>query len=324
MKFNLIKNITESSSRVGAKALLKLKKASPELLIVGGVACVIGGTIMACKATKRATEVLEEHNEQLDDIQDMIEQSEVADPDNEAADGVNYPVSAQRKDKIAVYAKTAGKLAQAYAPAVAVGGLGIAMIFASHGIMRKRNATILAAYNAVDTAFRKYRARVIEEYGEEKDREFQLGARKKKVNYIETDENGNGRQVKTNGYVFSEAASPYVFNFNQYTSYRWSGYPLSNLNTLRSAESWACDQLRIQGHLFLNEVLDYLGMDRTPVGALAGWIYDTSEDHNGDNFVDFGLCEGFMDDAMACDQDVLKKSIRLNFNCEGEIWEKIG
>lgn len=318
MGINILKNATENAAAISGKMLFKVKKVSPELLVIGGIVCIIGGTVMACKATKKATEVLEEHNERLDDIQENVEKAN--DPDAEAEP---YPVNRQKKDKMKVYTHTTGALVKTYAPAAATIALGITMVCVSHGIMRKRSAALLAAYNAVDTAFKNYRGRVIEEYGEEKDKEFCLGARKQNINYIEMDENGNGRQVKTEGYVFGDPASPYVFDFNKYTSILWDGSPISNLNTLRNAENWACSELRIRKHLFLNDVLRYLGMDEVPIGQRVGWLYDESEDHKGDNFVYFGLCDGYAYDAFACDQDSLKKSIRLNFNCEGAIWDKI-
>lgn len=320
MGMNIVKNIAENTAKLGSKMLFKVKKASPELLLAGGVVCIIGGTVMACKATKKATKVLEEHNQNLDDIQEREELSN--DPDEELE---LYTDSEKKHDKIRVYTHTAGELVKTYAPSIAVIGLGVALIFTSHGIMRKRNATLIAAYNVLDASFRKYRGRVVEEYGKEKDKEFCLGARKQDVNYIEMDEDGNGRQVKDKGYVFGDPASPYVFNFSRYTSWQWDGNPLSNLATLRNAENWACDQLRIQKHLFLNDVLKRLGMDPVPNGQLVGWLFDESEGHQGDNFVDFGLCEGYASahDEIMCDQDTLKKSIRLNFNCQGEIWDKI-
>ena len=319
MGMNIVKNVAESTTKLGSKMLFKVKKASPELLLAGGVICIIGGTVMACRATKKATEVLEEHNQNLDDIQEREELAN--DPDEELEP---YTDGEKKHDKIQIYTHTAGELVKAYAPSVAVIGLGVALIFTSHGIMRKRNATLIAAYNVLDASFRKYRGRVAEEYGEEKDREFCLGARKQDVNYIETDEEGNGRQVKDKGYVFGDPASPYVFKFNKYTSIFWDSNPLSNLNTLRSAENWATCELRIKKHLFLNDVLEYLGMDPVPHGQLVGWLYNRDADsNNGDNFVDFGLCDGYSYDEIMCDQDTLKKSIRLNFNCQGEIWDKI-
>lgn len=43
---------------------------------------------------------------------------------------------------------------------------------------------------------------------------------------------------------------------------------------LKYNERYANDILRARGHLFLNEVYDMLGLPRTVVGQIVGWLYD--------------------------------------------------
>ena len=66
-------------------------------------------------------------------------------------------------------------------------------------------------------------------------------------------------------------------------------------------------------------------MDRVPDGQKLGWIFDPDNpDHDGDNYVDFGLCDGYADVALGLvDRNSLMKTIMLNFNCDGIIWDKI-
>jgi len=42
---------------------------------------------------------------------------------------------------------------------------------------------------------------------------------------------------------------------------------------LRSVQNWMLDRLKMRGHLFVNEVLDELGLPRQKRGQLVGWIY---------------------------------------------------
>ena len=59
-----------------------------------------------------------------------------------------------------------------------MGGLSIAALTRSHNILTKRNAALTAAYGALEKGFSEYRARVVEKYGEEEDRDFRYGTGK--------------------------------------------------------------------------------------------------------------------------------------------------
>jgi hypothetical protein len=52
----------------------------------------------------------------------------------------------------------------------------------------------------------------------------------------------------------------------------WSKDPDINVLFLRNSQNFLNDRLKAQGHLFLNEVYDLLGMSRTPQGAISGWL----------------------------------------------------
>ena len=114
------------------------------------------------------------------------------------------------------------------------------------------------------------------------------------------------------------ALGPYSFIFDNFTTNRWSAHSLSNLNVIRSTEDWANRQLRLNGHLFLNDVLDELGMDKVPWGQIVGWIRGSRE---GDSYIQI-----VADDQRAAfdlDDDTSNKPIYLEFNCDGAIWTKI-
>jgi hypothetical protein len=52
----------------------------------------------------------------------------------------------------------------------------------------------------------------------------------------------------------------------------WSKDPDINVLFLRNSQNFLNDRLKAQGHLFLNEVYDLLGMSRTSQGAISGWL----------------------------------------------------
>lgn len=98
----------------------------------------------------------------------------------------------------------------------------------------------------------------------------------------------------------------------------WSKDPECNLAFLRTQERWANDVLRTKGYLFLNDVYDMLGIKRTKIGQLVGWIYN--KDIQICNHVDFGIDEE--DNTEISDMDG-NRCILLDFNVSGNILDRI-
>ena len=73
--------------------------------------------------------------------------------------------------------------------------------------------------------------------------------------------------------------------------------------------------------MFLNEVYDLLGIQRTKAGNIVGWIYDPNNpEHAGDNCIDFGIYDLYNKDKRAF-VNGYEKSILLDFNVDGNIWK---
>lgn len=98
----------------------------------------------------------------------------------------------------------------------------------------------------------------------------------------------------------------------------WSKNSVYNLMFLKIQQDYANDILRTRGFLFLNDVLDLLGIPRTEVGAVVGWTY-RKDNTIGDNFVDFGIdADRNQDFVNGHDNTPL-----LDFNVDGCILDKI-
>jgi hypothetical protein len=87
--------------------------------------------------------------------------------------------------------------------------------------------------------------------------------------------------------------------------------------------------LKSKGSLFLNEVYDLLGIERTKTGAIVGWIYDKNNPV-GDNEVDFGIFDVKFHDDMVGDGlaqrrfvNGLEDVVLLNFNVDGPILDRV-
>lgn len=305
-----MKNKTEimkSVNGVASKAVMKLKKHSPEILVVAGIAGTVISAVLACKATTKVAEILDETKGTLDTIHEGMETG--------AINGQEYTTEDGKKDTVVVYAQTGVKLAKLYGPAIILGTLSITSILASNNILRKRNVALGAAYAAIDKSFKEYRGRVIERFGEQVDTELKYGIKAKKFEEIEVDpETGKEKKVKKTVMVADpNLQSDYAVYFDS-KSRNYETNPDYNRMFLKAQQAFANDKLQTRGHLFLNEVLDDLDLPRTPAGQIVGWTKD-----GPDGYVNFRIVEVERE----IEGGRHEPALLLDFNVEGNIWEKM-
>ena len=274
--------LVEKASRTFCKAGLKLKKHSPEILVVGGVVGLVTSGVMACKATTKLSAILDDSKEQIELFDKVAANPEMVKEE--------YTVEDAEKDKKIVKVQTAVKVAKLYAPAVAIGMVSIGAIFASNNIMRKRNVALGAAYATVDQAFKDYRNRVVDRFGEELDKELRYNLKTKEVKETVEDENGKKKTVKKNiKYMDSPMPSEFAVIYDDGCA-GWTKDPEDNKFFLIQQQRYANERLKRRGYLSLNEVYELLGFPSTKAGQVVGWLYDCKDpNYKGDNFVDFGL-----------------------------------
>lgn len=299
-------DIFAKAERTVHRVGFKLKKHSPEILVAAGIAGVIASTVMACKATTKINDILNESKENIEKVHEGLENH----PEE-------YNESDSKKDLTIIYAQTGIKLVKLYTPAFVVGTLSITSILASNNILKKRNIAISSAYAAVSKGFKDYRGRVVERYGEQVDKELRHNIKAKKIEETVTDENGKEKKVKNTVNV-SELEAPSDFaRFFDAASRCWDKDPNKNLMFLKAQQNYANDLLVAQGHLYLNEVYDMLDIPRTKEGQYVGWIYD-EKNPRGDNYVDFGI----YDIHRESNRDFVngyEPVILLDFNVDGTI-----
>lgn len=305
-----MKNKTEimkSVNGVTSKAVMKLKKHSPEILVVAGIAGTVVSAVLACKASTKVAEILDETKGTLDTIHDGMETG--------AINGQEYTTEDGKKDTVVVYAQTGMKLAKLYGSAIILGTLSITSILASNNILRKRNVALGAAYAAIDKSFKEYRGRVIERFGEQVDTELKYGIKAKKFEEIEVDpETGKEKKVKKTVMIADpNLQSDYAVYFDS-KSRNYETNPDYNRMFLKAQQAFANDKLQTRGHLFLNEVLDDLDLPRTPAGQIVGWTKD-----GPDGYVNFRIVEVERE----TEDGRHEPALLLDFNVEGNIWEKM-
>ena len=308
--------LTNSLSKVAGRSGLVLKKYSPEILLVMGITGAVGSTILACRATLRVDEVMENHKAKIDRIDACWQKVEDGDISSE-----DYSEKDHKKDLTVTYVQTAVDFIKLYGPAVTLGAVSFACIIGGHGIMKKRNVALVAAYKAVEEGFNAYRKRVVDEYGEEADYMFKNGLKSEQVTETEVGEDGKTHKVKKTKMVEDENASPSVYaRFFDESCAQWTKTPEYNLMFLHAQQEYFNNMLRARGHVFLNEVYDALGIQRSSAGSMVGWVM--RKDGKGDNFIDFGIFDKDSDRARAF-VNGFERNIRLDFNVDGVIYDLI-
>ncbi len=292
------------------KVAFKMKKHTPEILVIAGVGGTIVTTVMACKATTKIDEVLAENKEQIAKTKNYVEETGFSD---------KYTEKDYQKDLTVMYTQRGLKLFKLYAPAIAVGTISITAILAGHNVLKKRNVALAAAYEVVNKNFKDYRGRVIDRFGNELDRELRYNIRKEEVEKTVIDEKtGKERTVKEITEIADIDPSSEYAKFFDESCPGWTKDPEYNLMFLRNQQQYANDLLESRGYLFLNEVYEMLGIQRTRQGQVIGWIYDK----NVIDKVNFGIYN-IANPANRRFVNGYERSILLDFNVDGDILNAI-
>lgn len=280
------------ATRIIGRTSLVLSKHAPTILTVAGTAGFIGTTVLASKATLKLEETVAEEASILVKVHEAQEEGKLSDKD-------------AAHDKVVLYTRMATKLGKLYAPALILGAASIAALATGHGIMLKRNASLAAAYAAVDQAFKSYKKKVEAKFG--KDAVLEAIS-------VPTEELVVDGETTESVLKYGDT-SPYGVIFDE-TNHNWSADEDLSALHLKCQQQYANDILQTRGHIFLNEVYKMLGFPHTPAGAITGWVKG-----NGDNFVDFNIHDGLFEGEDANGRLVTKWA--LDFNVDGVMYDKI-
>lgn len=307
-KTEIMSTLTRTFNRTG----LKIKKYSPEILLAAGTVGVVTSGVMACRATLKIDEVLDEAKDRIEKIHEVAANPEMKD---------KYTEEDSKKDLAITYTQAGVKLVKLYGPSVALGVISLGCMIGSNRILSKRNVALAAAYAAVDKSFKEYRGRVVERFGKQLDKELRYNLKAQEIEEVTVDK--DGKEVVSKSTV--EVMDP-----NNYSHYAivfddgnagWDPDPERTKYFLIQQQNYANEMLKARGHLFLNEVYDMLGARRTKAGAQVGWIYD-EKNAFGDNYVDFGIFDTRSPKARDF-VNGLEKVIVLDFNVDGVILDMI-
>ena len=304
--------VKETILAKGTKSLFLINKRSPELLLFGGITGMFGSMFLSCKATLDVQFPIMETQMALAAIEKLKE----SDPD--------YSEEAYLRDRSIQVASLIKDLARAYGPAAVLAATSVAMLVGSNRILNARNAGLAAAYALVDEAYKRYRARVVDELGEDvdnylrykkplEDANLQVLDGKKKVNFKDAENVDLPGELHDD---YGRMPSPYAKFFND-SCPAWRKSNVDNEFFLKSQQNYANEMLQLRGHMFLNEVYDMIELPRTPEGAVVGWIHGSDETQDG--FIDFNLYNDYNGDWI---NGYPTTQILLDFNVDGPIWNR--
>lgn len=305
----------ETIIRTGSRALLIAQKHSPEILMAVGTATTVGAVILTGKASLRVSDILEEHEETKDKIEKVYS--------GEIEVEAEYLEDDYKKDIFTNKMQCAREIAINYIPAVTLLAFGIGCFFGAHNILSKRYIAMAGMYKLCEESFAAYRSRVKDELGEDQDRHFYYGTEiEETVEKIE----GKGGKIKEKKSKVEVYPGVEVTQYARYfdeANPNWQRSADDNRFFLTNMQRQLNDKLVSQGHLFLNEVYDALGFERSSAGALVGWVYSDGDiNQTGDGYVDFRIYD-FVDAAKRDFVNGYEPSILLDFNVDGLIYDLI-
>ena len=180
-------NLPNSLVRVATRALTTVKKYSPQIMMAVGAATSVAAVVEAVKQTPKAMDILDEHKDERDKIQ-------------EARD--NYPeeYSEQeyKKELAALYIRTGSKLGKTYLMPIIMEATSLLCFFNAHRIVSNRNKQLAAALATMTDAYNNYRNKMIEELGEDKEEQIRMGLEKEKRTIEVVDESTGKVKKSTN------------------------------------------------------------------------------------------------------------------------------
>lgn len=210
------------------------RNASTILTFLGG-AGVVGTAVLAVRATPKALALVEE-------------------------------AEAEKGEKLTTWetVKTAGP---AYIPAVVTGASTMACIFGANVLNKHQQAALASAYALIDNAYKEYKGKLKELYGEEAHNNIMDAL------VVEKAEEMRIANYNLTSYcdlsVEDGTSEPRLF-YDEYANRCFE----STIERVMNAEYHINRNFVLKGYVTLNEFYEFLGLTPTEYGSTVGWSID--------------------------------------------------
>lgn len=279
--------VLEAIRRTVGRTKLTMIRKSPEITLGLGIATGVAAVGYTVWATIKAVETYN------DTIQKLEQAERVLDNEEEKEDAI---------EKIKIHRTL--EWVKLYAPAVALEAASILFTVKSHKIMKGRNAALVMSVAAATKELNDYRQRVRDAIGEEQEKDIFNDA----STFTVKDGTSEEEVIKKNNHGSQYAA------FFDASSTAWENDTVYNLSFLKTKLLILNNQLRLEGHMFLNEVYRVLGLPETVAGQYVGWVTGSVDGDGVIKFIDVATGEN-IDDL----DDLDDPTVLIDFNVDGDI-----
>lgn len=153
---------------------------------------------------------------------------------------------------------------RSYLPTIGLGIATIGCIVGAEILNQKKQASLISAYALLDQAYKDYRRKAIELYGEEQDKEVMNAIAIEKAEEIGV----RGSYLGTNCDLSLEENTGDKKIFYDEHSGR---YFESTIEQVLNAEYHLNRNYILRGYSYLNEFYEFLGIEQTEYGSVLGW-----------------------------------------------------
>lgn len=268
-------NIQEALTTGAHKVLFGLRRVAPELATTAGIAGIAVGAIGLYKGIKESKDIWAKVKEEVKRLED------------EGADNKEIKT-----------VKVAGAVAvvKKVGPSAGLVVASTATVLGVQHNMRKENARLSDVVTKTSLAYNALLKNLKDKYGDEAAEELVYGIRKPTEEEQKVIEEHAGHEVteeERKTYRISDGEeitpSPYAVFFDE-TCNGYTDDPEFNKNTLILLQARLNERLKRKGYLYLNEVYEALGVEKTEAGHVMGWRYAPHDpNHEGANCVDFNM-----------------------------------
>ena len=280
-------------TRAAGKLWLKTKNARPEIFVVSGIICGSAAVVTAAVQTWKGKDTL---THDIDAIRATKTEVTV---EEDKSYTINKKEQLTQEEKKQLWARRIdlGKdILKIYWLPVTLGISSAGLVWGGRTIMRKELSALTAAYAALSESYNRYRRRVIEEFGADKDQEFQYGY--KLVDSVDSETGA----VEKRPMIDKEAnLSQYGFWFDEghwdkdnnewvWKNYKFDKSKLVNRMKVITAENNFTHDLNTIGYVRLEDVALFFGVDPDTASKWHndGWFWQEGRQ----NVVELGVLEG--------------------------------
>ena len=271
----------------------------PTIMTIVGCAGVVTGSVLACKATLRADQLLAENRSAIEAVKESGISSE----------------KVYRKELTKSYISGGINWMKLYGPSALLISFSIGSILYGHNILKARNLAVIGAYKALTIEHQEYRNKMKELMGSEEERKVYYDIGELEIGDMDGKES---HKVP----IITEQSDPEL-NWNEHakffceSSIYFSKNPEENLKFLMDTMGRMQDKFDRQGYLFLNDVYRALDIPETYGGSVCGWIKGL-----GDNAIDFGIFDCYKESSHRF-VNGYEPVVLLDFNHDGYIADKL-